>query len=316
VDDIKDLKISQVIDALDALLAPHLFPPRADGSDPRACPGCGNGRLSLKLSKFGAFIGCSNYPECRYTRPLSAEGAGEIANKKLGEDPDTGLEVTLRNGRFGPYVQLGEAVDGEKPKRAGLPKGTAPEDVDLARALTLLSLPREVGLHPEDGEPIRAGIGRFGPYVQHGKTYANLETGDDVFTIGLNRAVTLIAEKIAKGPRARRFGADPGRPLGDHPTKGGPIVAKNGRYGPYVSHNGVNATLQRDKTPETITLDEAVSLLDARAERGSPAPHARPRKTKSASKRSGKRAAAPQPTAKPKRAAGRKPPHKPTEAAE
>ena len=213
VDEIKDLKISQVIDALDELLAPHLFPPNADGSDPRQCPGCSGGRLTLKLSKFGAFIGCSNYPECRYTRPLTtpADGSGVIGTKKLGEDPKTGLEVTLRGGRFGPYVQLGEAVEGEKPKRAGLPKGTAPEDVDLERALTLLSLPREVGRHPEDGEPIRAANGRFGPYVQHGKTYANLEPGDDVFHIGLNRAVTLIAEKIAKGPRAP-FWRRPGPP--------------------------------------------------------------------------------------------------------
>ena len=281
VDEIKDLKISQVIDALDELLAPHLFPPNADGSDPRQCPGCTGGRLTLKLSKFGAFIGCSNYPECRYTRPLTtpADGSGVIGTKKLGEDPKTGLEVTLRGGRFGPYVQLGEAVEGEKPKRAGLPKGTVPEDVDLERALALLSLPREVGRHPEDGEPIRAANGRFGPYVQHGKTYANLEPGDDVFHIGLNRAVTLIAEKIAKGPR-RRFGADPGRPLGDHPTKGGPIAAKNGRYGPYVSHNGVNATLPADKTPDSITLEEAAALIDARSERNAPAPHARPRKAK------------------------------------
>ncbi len=320
VDEIKDLKISQVIDALDELLAPHLFPPNADGSDPRQCPGCSGGRLTLKLSKFGAFIGCSNYPECRYTRPLTtpADGSGLIGTKKLGEDPKTGLEVTLRAGRFGPYVQLGEAVEGEKPKRAGLPKGTAPEDVDLERALMLLSLPREVGRHPEDGEPIRAANGRFGPYVHHGKTYANLEPGDDVFHIGLNRAVTLIAEKVAKGPR-RRFGADPGRPLGDHPTRGGPITAKNGRYGPYVSHNGVNATLPADKTPESITLEEAAALIDARADRNGPAPHARPRKAKrpspgtarhikASSKRPGARAA--------KRPATRKPPRKSTQAAE
>ena len=288
VDDIKDLKISKVIDALDELLAPHLFPASTDGGDPRKCPTCGDGRLTLKLSKYGAFIGCSNYPECRYTRPLSMPGeGGEIGTKKLGEDPDTGLEVTLRGGRFGPYVQLGEGAEGEKPKRASLPKNVTPDDVDLDFALALLALPREVGRHPEDGEPIRAGIGRFGPYVQHDKTYANLESADDVFNIGLNRAVTLIAEKRAKGPRFRRFGADPGRPLGDHPTKGGPVVAKNGRYGPYVSHDGVNATLPRDKTPETVTLEEAVSLLDARAERG-PAPHARPRR---AAKRAGTGAA-------------------------
>jgi DNA topoisomerase I len=317
VNEIKDLKISEVIDALDELLAPHLFPPREDGSDPRQCPNCSGGRLTLKLSKYGAFIGCSNYPECRYTRPLSlpGDGSGEIGTKKLGEDPDTGLEVTLRSGRFGPYVQLGESVDGEKPKRAGLPKGTAPEDVDLDRALALLSLPREIGRSPEDGEPIRAGIGRFGPYVQHGKTYANLEAGDDVFNIGLNRAVTLIAEKRAKGPRFRRFGSDPGRPLGEHPTKGGPIVAKNGRYGPYVSHDGVNATLPRDKTPETVTLEEAAALVDARAARG-PAPHARPRAKRAA-------AGAARPTKAPARghgAAGRpatkKPTRKTTQAAE
>jgi DNA topoisomerase-1 len=296
VDETKDLSISEVLDALDALLAPHLFPPREDGGDPRLCPTCGSGRLSLKLSKFGAFIGCSNYPECRYTRPLTApsNGSGEVSNRKLGEDPATGLDVTVRNGRFGPYLQLGESVNGEKPKRASLPKDVAPEDIELGRAIALLSLPRDVGRHPEDGEPIRAGIGRYGPYVQHGKTYANLETAEEVFTIGLNRAVTLIAEKRANPSRGRRFGADPGRPLGNHPTKGGPITAKKGRYGPYVSHDGVNATLPRDKTPESVTLEEAAALLDARAEHNAPAPHARPRKGKRAAPgaaRSGKRPA-------------------------
>ncbi len=321
VDDIKDLKISEVIDALDALLAPHLFPPRADGGDARQCPNCSGGRLTLKLSKYGAFIGCSNYPECRYTRPLSAgDGAAEIGTKVLGVDPKSGLEVTLRSGRFGPYVQLGEGVDGEKPKRAGLPKGTSPEDVDLKKALALLSLPREVGRHPEDGEPIRASIGRFGPYVQHGKTYANLESPDDVFTIGLNRAVTLIAEKVARGPRFRRFGVDPGRPLGDHPTKGGPIVAKNGRYGPYVSHAGVNATLPADKTPDTVTLDEAVALLDARAERGAAPPRERRRKSarpaNGAARQSTRPAAKAKPNAPKRPAAGKKPARRTTQAAE
>jgi len=268
VDEIKDLRIAQVIDALDEMLAPHIFPPRPDGTDPRLCSVCGTGRLSLKLGKFGAFIGCSNYPECRNTRPFSvpgADGAEETSTKVLGIDPESGLEVTLRSGRFGPYVQLGEAVNGEKPKRAGVPRGTDPGAVDLDMALKLLSLPREIGRHPEDGEPIMAGIGRFGAYVQHGKTYANVESGDDVLHIGLNRAVTLIAEKIAKGPRGRRFGGDPGRALGDHPDKGGPVVVKAGRYGPYVSHDGINATLPKDKAPETITLEEALPLLAARA---------------------------------------------------
>ena len=179
IDGTKDLKISAVIDALDALLSQHLYPPREDGTDPRVCPTCSQGRLSLKLSKFGPFIGCSNYPECRYTRALSApaDGSADIGTKKLGEDPVTGLDITLRSGRFGPYLQLGETVkDAEKPKRAGLPKGVSPEDIDLARAISLLSLPRDVGPHPEDGEMIRAGIGRYGPYVQHGKTYANLDS--------------------------------------------------------------------------------------------------------------------------------------------
>ncbi|MGE3144006.1 MAG: type I DNA topoisomerase [Pseudorhodoplanes sp.] len=266
VGEIKDLRITEVLDALNELLGPHIFPPRADGLDSRQCPTCGEGRLSLKVGRFGAFIGCSRYPECRFTRQLSAENGGG-GTKKLGEDPETGLEVSLRSGRFGPYVQLGEGSKEEKPKRAGLPKGTNPDDVDLKMALGLLSLPRRVGIHPEDGEPILAGIGRFGPYVQHGKTYANLEAGDEVLNIGLNRAVTLIAEKKLKPSKGRRQ-ADPGRLLGEHPDKGGPVVAKNGRYGPYVSHDGVNATLPADKTHETVTLEEALALIDARAAKG------------------------------------------------
>jgi len=267
VGEIKDLKISQVIDALNEMLGPHIFPPRPEGGDPRQCTMCGTGQLSLKLGKFGAFIGCSNYPECRNTRPLTAPAEGAMEpSKKLGEDPDTGLEVTLRTGRFGPYVQLGEANGGgEKPKRAGLPKGTDAATVDLQLALKLLSLPREIGKHPEDGQPIIAGIGRFGPYVLHNKTYANLKDRDEVFTVGLNRAVTLIAEKIARGPSRGRFGANSGRQLGDHPEKGGPVVVKKGRYGPYVSHAGVNATLPTDLEPEQVTLDKAVELLNARA---------------------------------------------------
>jgi DNA topoisomerase-1 len=269
VGDIKELRVAEVIDALDEMLAPHLFPPRQDGSDPRKCPSCETGRLSLKLGKFGGFIGCTNYPECRYTRQLAPGngGAGDSGMKKLGEDPATGLEITLRSGRYGPYVQRGEAVNGEKPKRAALPKGTSPDDVDLQRALGLLSLPREIGKHPEDDEPIIANVGRFGPYIQHGKTYANLSAGEDVLSVGLNRAVTLIAEKRARGPRKGPFGRSAGRLLGEYPGRGGPVVVKTGRYGPYVSHGGVNATLSPDLTPDSVSLEQAVGLLEARAAR-------------------------------------------------
>ncbi len=320
VENIRDVKIGDVLIALDEMLAPHIFPAKADGTDPRICPSCGNGRLSLKLGKFGAFLGCSNYPECRHTRQLGTTGpeGSDIGIKKLGVDPVTGLDVTLRGGRFGPYVQLGEAEKGgEKPKRAGLPKGIAPDDVDLDKALSLLSLPREVGKHPESGDPILAGIGRFGSYVVHGKTYASLDAGDDVLTVGLNRAVALIADKIANPGKQRRFGSDPGRTIGEYPGKGGPIVARAGRYGPYVSHDGVNATLPRDKTPETITLEEAVALIDARAAAGPSkkrgAKRAAPKKAapkkaaskaapKAAAKKAAPEAGAEKPAAKPKAA--------------
>jgi DNA topoisomerase I len=283
VGDIKELRVAQVIDALNEMLAPHLFPPRADGNDPRKCPSCDTGRLSLKLGKFGGFIGCSNYPDCRYTRQFAPTNGGAEGIKKLGEDPATGLDVTLRSGRFGPYVQLGEATDGEKPKRAGIPKGVSPDDIDLDRALGLLSLPREVGKHPEDSEPIIAGVGRFGPYVQHGKTYANLSADEDVLTIGLNRAVALIAEKHARGPRKRRSMG--GRNLGEHPQKAGPVLVKSGRFGPYVSHAGVNATLPADTAPESITLEQAVDLLQAReARKKVPHPRAAARKRAPAQK--------------------------------
>src|SRR5215469_99497 len=313
VADISELRIGDVINALDELLGPHIFPVKADGGDPRQCPSCEGGRLSLKLGRFGAFIGCSNYPECRYTRALSApEGGAEGGTKRLGLDPASGLEVTLRIGRFGPYVQLGESNNGEKPKRTALPKGVSPDDVDLVMALGLLGLPREVGRHPESGDPIVAGIGRFGAYVQHGKTYAGLEPGDDVLAIGLNRAVTLIAEKQAKGGRGRRFAADPGRPLGDHPVKGGAVVAKNGRYGPYVSHDGVNATLPADKTPETVTLDEAVALIDAKAGNGSTPPKQRAGTVRKGAKRAPVKAPA---ARAPRKAAKRRPPRKAAAAA-
>ena len=266
VDEIKDVRITHVLDVLDEVLGPHIYPVREDGGDPRQCPQCGNGKLNLKTGRFGAFVGCSNYPECRYTRPLAADPSGISGTKLLGVDPVSGMDVTLRGGRFGPYVQLGEGTDDEKPKRAGLPKDTEIDAVTLEFALGLLALPREIGKHPESGEPILAGIGRFGSYVKHQTSYANLEQGDEVLNIGLNRAVTLLAEKAARGPSGRR-GAPAGRQLGEHPEFGGPVTQHDGRYGPYVKHGKVNATLPSTSDPANIGLDEAVELLKARAEK-------------------------------------------------
>ncbi len=267
VGEIAELRIGQVLDALDEALGPHLFPPKEDGSDPRACPVCGSGRLGLKSSRFGPFIGCSNYPECRHTRPLAApddaEG-GESGDRKLGDDPDTGLAVWLKAGRFGPYVQLGE---GEKPKRSSLPKGWSAPDMDLEKGLRLLKLPREVGMHPEDGKPILAGIGRYGPFVQHEGTYANLPTTDEVFEVGLNRAVTLLAEKRAQRGGARGEAAAL-KDLGAHPEDGQPVRVLAGRYGPYIKHGSTNANVPRGGDPQAVTLEQAVALLAERVAKG------------------------------------------------
>ncbi|ABY31695.1 type I DNA topoisomerase [Methylorubrum extorquens] len=276
----KELRVAEVLEALNGLLGPHIFPEKADGGDPRACPTCGAGQLSLKLGKFGAFIGCSNYPECKYTRQLSASGVegegdgssaegGQPGVRVLGEDPATGLPVTLRDGRFGPFVQLGEASaekGAEKPKRSSLPKGMTPGSVTLEIALRLLSLPREVAKHPETGEPILANLGRFGPYVQHGKTYANLGKDDDVLEIGANRAIDLIVAKEQGGGRGRPS-SDPGRTLGQHPD-GAALVVKAGKYGPYVSDGSVNATLPKTMAAESLTLEQAIDLVNAKRASG------------------------------------------------
>ncbi len=271
VEQTQELRFGDVIEALNGIMGPHIFPQKADGGDPRGCPTCGTGRLSLKLGKFGSFIGCSNYPECRYTRQLGAPGEGDADGtpngggpRVLGQDPVTGQDVTLRDGRFGPFVQLGE---GEQPKRSSLPKGTLPSSVDLEKALVLLSLPREVARHPESGEPILAGIGRFGPYVQHGKTYANIGKDDDVLEIGANRAIDLIVAK--ESGASSRFGraAQTGRALGEHPD-GGVVTIRDGKYGPYVNHGKINATLPKGMDPEGVTLESALEMVAAKAAAG------------------------------------------------
>ena len=268
----KDLRTTQVLDHLNDSLAAHIFPQRADGGDPRLCPSCNKGQLSLKLSKYGAFVGCSNYPECKYTRQLSVkEGEGDGADatnrpgvQVLGKDPATGDDISLRDGRFGPYVQQGE---GEKPKRSSLPKGMAASDVTLDIALGLLQLPREVALHPVSKAPILAGIGRFGSYVQHGKTYANLGRDDNVLEIGANRAIDLIVAKESGVSSRFGGGATAGRVIGTHP-EGGEVSVKAGRFGPYVSHGKINATLPKGTDAETLDLASALELLKAKAEGG------------------------------------------------
>lgn len=300
VDGTKELRVREVLDTLDELLGPHFFPMGEDGRDPRKCPVCTDGRMGLKLGKFGAFIGCSNYPECKHTQALAvpngesgdgAEAAAEIFPRLLGNDPETGLPITVRKGPYGAYVQLGDAEEGgPKPKRASLPKGVSAATIDLEMALGLLALPREVGLHPETGDMITAGLGRFGPFLKMGGTYVSLKGDDDVLTVGLNRAVVLFADKPRK---------DPPKELGKHPTDGKPVVQKAGRWGPFVQHGKVMASLPKDMDKDSVTLEKALELLAAKSGKTAPATKKAAPKKKAAAK---KKTAAKKPATKKKTA--------------
>ncbi len=300
VGETKDLRVKEVLDKLDEELGPHFFPANDNGGkSPRDCPSCANGRLGLKLGKFGAFIGCSNYPECRFTRKLgivdadadAASGANLDGPKLLGIDPVSGKPVTLRNGPYGLYVQLGEPEGKEKPKRQSLLKGMTPDEVTLEKALALLALPRELGPHPEDGEQILAGVGRFGPYVKHGSKYKSIPADESVLDIGMNRAVALLAEAKAVG--RGRAAVKPLRTVGNHPADEAPIELYDGRYGHYVKHGGINATVPRDLKPEELTLDQAVALLAERAAKGPGKKPARAKKAPRKAKANGAAVAAP-----------------------
>ena len=289
VEGIKELRVSEVLEALNEILGPHIFPPKADGGDPRQCPLCGEGRLSLKVSsRSGAFIGCGRYPDCRYTRQLSAIANGTDAEastpdgKLLGYDPESGLPVALKIGRFGPYLQLGEGGKDEKPRRSSIPAPFDPNTIVLEQALQLLSLPRNIGDHPETGKPITAGLGRYGPFILHDGTYANLPSAEELFTVGINHAVVLLAEKKAgKAGRFQRAASTVLKDLGEHPAEGGSIQVLSGRYGPYVKHGDVNATLPRGKAPETLTVEEAVQLIAERVAKGPSRPKGRGGKSSS-----------------------------------
>ncbi|WP_109797514.1 MULTISPECIES: type I DNA topoisomerase [Novosphingobium] len=266
-DEVMEKKPSEVTAELDAFLSDYLFPPREDGGDPRQCPKCQAGRLSLRGGRYGAFVACSNYPECKYTRKFAQPGGAEAESGEdgvLGQDPATGQDVVRKAGRFGPYVQLGEGKDA---KRASIPKDMG--EIDLEGALRLLSLPREVGIHPESGKPITASIGRYGPYLAHDGKYARLKSTSEVFETGMNAAVMMLAAAAAgAGARGSRAAAEPLKVFGAHPVSGGEIRLMAGRYGPYVTDGTTNATLPRDKQPETLTAEEAVALIDERAAKG------------------------------------------------
>ena len=292
-----ELRITEVLEKINEVLEPHLFPPTEDGSDPRLCPNCGAGRLSMRTARSGgAFIGCSNYPECRYTRPFGPPDPEAEASaippegKLLGEDQ--GDEIRVFKGRFGPYVQRGPVTEeNKKPPRQSIPKDWPPEEVDLEQAVRLLSLPRQIGPHPEDGVMVWANIGRYGPYIKHaestsdrGGTNANLESIDEVFTVGMNRAVQLLAEKVAsRGGRGKA--AKPIREMGEHPDMGGPVNVMEGKYGPYVKWEKVNATIPKEIEPADLTMERAVELIEEKLAKS-------PAKRKAAKKAAPKKATA------------------------
>ena len=293
-----DLRITEVLEKINEVLEPHLFPRTEDGSDPRLCPNCGAGRLSMRTARAGgAFIGCSNYPECRYTRPFGppnpeAEASAIPPEGKLLGD-DSGDQIWVHKGRFGPYVQRGEVSDdNKKPPRQSIPKEWPPEEVELETAVKLLALPRELGPHPEDGIMVWSNIGRYGPYLKHapstsdrGGTNANLESLDEVWTVGMNRAVQLLAEKVAsRGGRGRA--AKPIKELGEHPEAGGPVGIYDGKYGPYVKWEKVNATIPDTIQPDDVTLEKAVELIAERAAKtGKKVAKKKPAKKKAAAKK-------------------------------
>ena len=318
-DEVMERKPSEVTAELDIFLSDYLFPPREDGTDPRVCPKCGAGRLSLRGGRYGAFVACSNYPECKFTRKFAQGGeaadGGSGEDGALGKDPVTGEDVLRRSGRFGPYVQLGE---GKEAKRASIPKDIG--ECDLEWALKLLSLPREIGLHPDTGKPITASIGRYGPYLAHEGKYARLRSTAEVFETGMNAAVVRLAEAAAGGAaRAGRAGTEPLKVLGNHPVSEAPIRLMAGRYGAYVTDGTTNATLPKDRTPESLTLEEAVALIEARAaaapskgRKGKAAPKKAAPKKAAAKKEPATAGATAKPAAKKKPVAKKTPAKKPS----
>ena len=265
IDETKDLRVTHVLDALNDALRPLVFPDKEDGSDPRTCTSCDDGRLSLKLGKFGAFVGCSNYPDCKFTRPFGGDDANAVSEDKiLGVHPETGKDIILKTGRYGPYVEMETE---KKPKRTSLPKTWPYDLIDLEKGLRLINLPRKIGSHPEDGNQIITALGRFGPYIKHNTTYVSLKDPEDMFNVGMNRAVEMIADKIAN-PGNRSRGGKVVKDLGKHPEDKKPIQVMEGRYGPYVKYEKVNATLPKGTDPQDVTLEMALEYIAAKIAKG------------------------------------------------
>ena len=263
IGEVTDLRITNVLDHLNESLKNHIFV-EAEGKDiTRECPTC-SGQLSLKVSRFGAFVGCSNYPECKFTRPISPKKMKEVVEDKvLGVDEETKKEIKLLSGRFGPYIQLGDNDTKDKPKRSSVPKGIPAAEIDLAKANYLLSLPREIGLHPESGEMITINYGRYGGYLSCAEKNASLEDISEFFEIGINRAVSLLAN--AKPGRLKSSSEI--KTLGDHPDDKKPVKVMKGKFGPYIKYKTINATIPDQYDPETISMDEALDLIERKLEK-------------------------------------------------
>ncbi|MBS3927530.1 MAG: topoisomerase DNA-binding C4 zinc finger domain-containing protein, partial [Sphingomonadales bacterium] len=268
-DEVMERKPSEVTEALDEFLSDYLFPPKEDGTDPRKCPLCdtegrSGGRLALRGGRFGAFVACANYPECKFTRKFAQPGGAAAGEEgELGKHPESGEPITRKVGRFGPYIEMGS---GKEAARSSIPKDIP--ELDLGWAVKLLSLPRTIGKHPETGEEITASLGRYGPYLAHNGKYAKLRGTAEIFEVGMNAAVVKLAEAANGGGRGARAAAEPLKTFGAHPESGGVMKLMAGRYGPYVTDGTTNATLPRDKQPETLTEEEAVVLITERAAKG------------------------------------------------
>ena len=262
-----DLRISEVLERINDILTPHIFPNTEGKEDPRLCQNCNNGKLSIRTSRSGsAFIGCSNYPTCKFIKPFGVISTDSF-NEKTQEDPigtsDNGEEIYLKSGRFGPYVQLGNSSEkNPKPKRTSIPKNFEPSRITIEIAKKLLDLPKVLGEHPDDKKPIHSAIGPYGPYLKHNNIYANIKDLEEFLSIGMNRAVELLSENSKKNSNNKRA-ASLIKTIGDHP-EGGEVQLMNGRFGPYIKYKKNNISIKNKDKLDEVDLKTALELLDSK----------------------------------------------------